>query len=136
MCLCMIDKRYKSSQVIREAWKVFRFGQDNELLARHRYDQFPIGVWLRAEKKEVSMSDPTWPMSTRNHSEIRKIPIYQSGFHAFQKRETAEIYAEHMPVRRVFVRGIRLVGREYNNYTNAEPIGPVWVADEMFIPAI
>jgi hypothetical protein len=138
----MIDKRYKAgSTVIREAWKCFSNGDDGALWCRFRLDLLRQGTWLRANTHSVLMADPPWPhtsdwYSRYHHYNVKAdkpLPTYTSGFHAFEKQTDAVAYGGI--VRQVFVRGVRLVGREYFGRVTSEPFGPVYVSDELFIPS-
>jgi len=133
----MIDKRYKAgSTVIREAWKYFNVNPDGKITAYRNFFQFEKGMWLQADSLVVKMADPVWPRESPFRSWIeRGKPTYISGFHAFATETLAQRASQGWyEVRRVFVRGIRLVGRAYDCTTLNEPIGPIYVANELFIP--
>lgn len=142
MCLCMIDKRYKPSKVIREAWKCFRRDSSNNLFSYWRRESPALeqNKWITANFCKIDMGDPPWPDTVLAREDwieknrLNQLPQYTGGFHAFANFETATQYA--VRVHRVFLRGIRLIGREYNASTASKPLGPVYVAEEMFIPSV
>lgn len=143
MCLCMIDKRYKPSKVIREAWKCFNLDDAGNLFPywRHEFNTpFKQNDWIRAQSVKVTMGDPPWPNTIESRylwnesNRTDSLPQYDSGFHVFEDLKTALRYGRN--ARRVFVRGIRLIGREYGLSTTSTPIGPIYVTDELFIPSI
>jgi hypothetical protein len=130
-----IDKRYKKgSTVIREAWKCF-IVQGGYLKFCYRGGSVTRGEWLKAYSSFVTMGDPPWPHDAKNWHRDLSYPrkTYEAGFHVFADKETAMKYGIGT-VTRVFVQGIRLVGKEYGAYVSDPPIGPVLVADEMFVP--
>lgn len=147
MCLAMVDKRYKKNTVIREAWKVvFSTSMSGETIFKYRSyaGEVKRGVWLKANTSPtIGLSNPPWPRDSRGdwrsdpaHADRRG---YNAGFHVFATEDLARAYEapfnnSFYKVVRVFVRGIRTVGREYVGRVTVAPIGPVFVAEEMFIP--
>src|ERR1035437_2830203 len=133
MCLCMIDKRLKKKSTVREAWKVFRSDPGGKISFLYQHSTVKRGEWLQAVSHPIIMSDPPWPRTEEWTSSNRE--VYYSGFHVFTHKKTALEYAGgDSNVYRVFVRGVRLVGRDYKDTTNVPPLGPTLVADEMFVP--